>query len=96
MVEAGKRSSGGRKEGQGMGMQGTVTQGTSLKRRIGVLAAAVVVASTMLAAPAEAANRLGKECNKRVGLERELRCCENRADNNKQERNCKQYVRSHE
>jgi hypothetical protein len=79
-----------------MEMQGTEMQGMSLKRRIGILAAAVVVASTMFAAPAQAANRLGKECERDFKRQsRELQCCENRADNNKQERNCKQYVRNH-
>ncbi len=72
-------------------------RGIGLKRRTGLLAVAVVVASTMLVVPAQAANRLGKQCERDFNNEgRQIQCCKDGADFNQKElRNCKQYVRNH-
>jgi hypothetical protein len=71
-------------------------QGLGLKRRIGLLGAAVVVAATMLAAPAQAASNLGKQCERNHENEAaQIQCCKKRADTHKERRNCLKYVRSH-
>jgi hypothetical protein len=72
-------------------------QGISLRKRISILLVAMVVACTMLAAPAQAANNnLGHKCENRHDREKaQLKCCHKRANSNAQENNCKQYVRNH-
>ena len=65
-----------------------------LKRRIGLVAAAVMLASTLAMAPAQAANldRIVNKCDKKGTLAAEKRCCENRADSQQQEKRCKNRV----
>ena len=74
-------------------MQG---QAIGLKRRIGVVVAATVMATTMVATPAEAAvPDFFKTCNRKDTPKSERRCCENRSNSNAQENRCIDYVRSH-
>jgi hypothetical protein len=68
-------------------------EGISLKRRLGLLVVAVFLASTV---PAQAANNLGRFCERNKETQSQQRqCCENRADNNREENRCIDYVRSH-
>ncbi len=67
-----------------------------MKRRITTLAAAIVVVTTMVAVPAQADHRLGRQCERDFERQsRQLQCCENRADNDREERHCKRFVRNH-
>jgi hypothetical protein len=73
-------------------MQG---QAIGLKRRIGVVVAATVMATALVATPAQAAS-LGRFCERNFDTkDTQERCCHNRADNNRQEHRCLDYVRSH-
>ena len=67
-----------------------------LKRRIGVVVAATVMATALVATPAQAANSLGRFCERNFDTKNaQERCCHHRADNNRQEHRCLDYVRSH-
>ena len=74
---------------------------SGLKRQAGLLAAGVIVVSTIMAAPAQARHtnndsRLGQFCERNAGNQRaEVRCCKQFADNNRQENRCINYVKSH-
>ena len=71
-------------------------EGIGLKRRLGLQVVAVFLASTVLTVPAQAANNLGRFCERNKDTQSQQRqCCENRADNNREENRCIDYVRSH-
>jgi hypothetical protein len=70
-------------------------QSIGLKRRIGILVTAVIVATSLLAAPAQA-NSLGQYCERhKNGNNAQKQCCQNRANSNSQKNKCIKYVRSH-
>jgi hypothetical protein len=50
----------------------------------------------VLTVPAQAANNLGRFCERNKDTQSQQRqCCENRADNNREESRCIDYIRSH-
>jgi hypothetical protein len=50
----------------------------------------------VLTVPAQAANNLGRFCERNKDTQSKQRqCCENRADNNREKNRCIDYVRSH-
>jgi hypothetical protein len=69
-------------------------RGLNLKRRIGLLMASVVVISTVLAAPAQAA--LGQRCENRHpnNQDAQERCCKKQSDTNREKKRCLNYVRT--
>ena len=73
-----------------------VTIVATIRRRIGLLLAAAIVAATMAAAPAGAqvsAAGFADFCNKKDSRQAELRCCEKRNDTERGERQCRQNTR---
>jgi hypothetical protein len=71
-------------------------EGSSLKRRIGLLVTAVIVATSLFAVPAQADRELNRTCERKgPPTSKEVQCCKNRADNNREENRCIDYVRSH-
>lgn len=57
-----------------------------MRRRITVLIAAAAVASTVLAAPAQAGN--AKKCETKPGDRKEIRCCVKKADSQQERNKC--------
>ena len=76
--------------------QSMQAQAIGLKKRIAVVVAATLVATTMVASPAQAANKLGRTCERISNNQnRQLQCCKNRASNNAELRKCRHFVRNH-
>jgi hypothetical protein len=68
--------------------------GLGLKRRIGLLVVSIIVATTMLAAPAQAG--VAQKCERNHdNLPAQEKCCKKQTQSNKQRNNCLDYVRSH-
>jgi hypothetical protein len=69
--------------------------GLGLKRRIGLLVVSVIVATTMLAAPAQAANQ-GKQCvrNHPGNETAQENCCKKQSDSKKERKKCLRYVQN--
>jgi hypothetical protein len=66
--------------------------GLGLKRRIGLLLACIIMISTILAAPAQAA--LGNRCENRHpnNEDAQERCCKKQADTNREKNRCLNFV----
>jgi hypothetical protein len=71
-------------------------QSIGLKRRIGILVTAVIVATSLFAAPAQADSQLNRKCERKGPPQsKEVQCCVNQADNNRERDRCIHYVQNH-
>jgi hypothetical protein len=71
-------------------------EGIGLKRRLGLLVTAIIVATSLFAASAQADSQLNRTCERKGPPQsKEVQCCVNQADNNREERRCVHYVQNH-